>query len=327
MKCNKCGSIVGDNAKFCTKCGNDLRNQTLNDDGFIQEVPKNIEDDQSFLERLTSSKEFYPICWGVFIFIVLIGLICGINSINFSEFVKEKTTPKAENCEASNVKDIVIDIVKKNDYFYNDIDPDTISTVYLRYPAVTGYEKDIDKYHCTGQFVVESVYGGFKPLVNDYKNHYYSKFHSYYDLYDDKLTRNTTYVCDVKYSSQLSEGSTLVESTYCSSGGGWYDSGKSGKFSCDGEDCEPILIHKRDRENVEDTDVNTSTQNSNVSAGSNYNSSYTNNNYSPVSSTAPQPKPQLKPQNSLRESENAQNYDQIKQNNKKNIEDAENELF
>ena len=355
MKCNKCGNIVNDNVKFCTKCGNDLRvqNNTIcskcgsivseNEifcpecghklgEPFYQEKNNtselnDLEDTQSYLEKLISSREFYPICFGVLIFIVLIALICGFSTINFPEWIKEQTTPKALNCEAPDVKDLVVRIASKNDYFYNDIDSNTISKTYIRYPAITGYEKDIDKYHCTGQFVVESVSGGFKPSLMDYKNHYYNKFHSYYNDYEDKLTKNTQYVCNVKYSSQISEGQILVESNYCSSGGAWLDSGLQGSFSCEVDNCDPIMIHKKDRPSIDEMTYNSSNNSNDYSSSSGFNSSYSYNN-----SYTPQPTPNTsappKIQNSLKELENQQNYDQQKQNVvEKDIEDAENELF
>lgn len=307
MKCNKCGSIFDNTVKFCTKCGNNLQNQIDNicpacgamtdisevycsncgyflkeshaEENLNKEQLK-LENNNSLFERLANSKDFYPICLGIIIFTMLIALISGLCTTNIPELIKEKTTPKAPDCEAQTVKDLVISIVKKNDYFFKYIDPGTISKIYLRYPASTGYEKDIDKHHCTGQFVIESTYGGFKPTVNEYTNHYYNKFHSYLNLYEDKLTKNTTYICDVKYSSQLSEGQTLVESTYCSSSGGWFDTGNEGKFSCEAQDCDPIIIHKKDQEKVEDSINEDNTVNNN-----NKDSSYTDNAYSYINNS------------------------------------------
>jgi len=320
MKCNKCGNICDDNTKFCTKCGNALTEEYVQ--SFSEEAQnyngyEKREIPQSSLERFITSKEFFAICSVVFVVIVSIIIFSVMSTINLPKLIHETTTLKAENCEAETVKNLVVDIVKKNDYFYNDIDPDSISNVYLRYPATSGYENDIDKYHCTGQFVMESVYGGFKPTSATSDNHYYNKFHSYYDYYEDRLAKNTLYVCSVKYSSQLSEGRTLVESTYCSSGGGWFDSGTQGTFSCEGGDCEPIIIQKKDRSNIEDSSSSTSYQYTSENkslSDEDYNSSdaqsVENNNRS-----------------SFHSMENLQNAEQTKQNIIRDIEDAENELF
>lgn len=380
MKCNKCGSIFDNTVKFCTKCGNNLQNQIDNvcpkcgaitdiseaycsncgyflkeshteKENFNEEELK-FENNNTFFERIANSKDFYPICLGIIIFTMLIALISGLCTTNISELIKEKTTPKAPDCEAQTVKDLVISIAKKNDYFYKDIDSGSISKIYLRYPASTGYEKDIDKHHCTGQFVIESTYGGFKPAVNEYTNHYYNKFHSYLNLYEDNLTKNTIYICDVKYSSQLSEGQTLVESTYCSSGGGWFENGNEGKFSCEADNCDPIIIHKKDRENLEDNTTEDNTSSNDYNSSNNSNSSHAANTNLDITDNS-YPKPSTKPSmaqgkipepsqystgpssgtDSTSGAKYAPTFGSKLQNtfkefeNKKNIEDAEDELF
>lgn len=325
MKCNKCGNICDDNSKFCTKCGNDLanqRNESFSEIGSGLAEFKQAEV-RSLLEGVLASKRLISICAGIFI---LAGVIYGLHSLNLPKVFKEAITPKAENCESQVVKDLVIDIVKNNDYFYNDIDPDTISTIYLRFPATSGYEQDIDKYHCTAQFVMESIYGGFKPKAHDFSNRYYSKYHFYRNFNDEMLTTNTQYVCDVKYTSQLSEGSTLVNTTYCNSSGSWYESGKSGKFSCEGGNCEASPIYRKEQESMEDSN------DSYTESSSNDYNSYSEENYSyPTSNHDVAPQPKVKQKNeedSFHAIESNSNINNVKPNNvKRDIEEAEDELF
>ena len=310
MKCNKCGYKFNDDVRFCTNCGNKLSKNKKQ----FNSVAEKIQSLKVILENLENTIFFgkYRFIYvGIIVILIVIFLICLLSTINFTEIFKEITTTKALNCEDETIKDLVISIAKDNDYFYKDISADTISNVYIKYPAVTKYEQDIDRYHCTGQFVVESVYGGFKPTLNEYKNHYYNKFHRFGNTYNEiMITKNTKYVCNVEYTSQVSEGKSLVRSTYCSSGGGWFESGNQGTFSCESSDCEPIIIQKGDSSPVNKTTSNSIDTNNDYSSD-NYNSSYSyTNSYTPPT----QSQTVQKSQDSFEESENTNNIEQQRQN-------------
>lgn len=154
---------------------------------------------------------------------------------------------KAPNCESQIVKNMALDIVKKNDTYFESINPDTISKVYLKDTLATSYNKDIDKYSCKAQFVVESTDSGFYPKELDGSNVYSWNF-VYYDWDGLNMKKNTKYICDIEYSSQLLEGKPHVESSHCNSiiespdslFGIW----KIGNFSCEGENCRTILLKK-----------------------------------------------------------------------------------
>lgn len=137
---------------------------------------------------------------------------------------------KAKNCEDEVVKNMVLEIFKENDYYYKDIDKSTISSVSLQYPAITSYDKDIDKYSCTGVISMKSVGNGFKPIVYNDKNNYYSKISSIWN--NDTIKKYTNYKVNVTYYSQISENNILVQST-----------DYTGEFSCEGN-CEDIVNKK-----------------------------------------------------------------------------------
>ena len=170
--------------------------------------------------------------------IILLTLVIILMFLN-TGCIKKKTP----NCESQIVKNMALDIVKKNDWYYPDIAPNTISKVYLKYPAATKYDKDIDKYYCKAQFVVESTEEGFKP--SKIYDHYYLKSLMWFDNFIDKIEKNNLYICEIEYSSQISEGNILVESDHCSANDSYTTCliGKHGVFSCEGKDCEPITIN------------------------------------------------------------------------------------
>ena len=122
-----------------------------------------------------------------------------------------------------------------------------INKILSLFRNLTKYDKDIDKYFCKGQFVVESTDVGFKPKKNYDDNDYYN-YVKIYDWFNNglevtEIKKNTKYICEIEYSSQLSEGKTYVESDNCSNDAAYiFGLGKQGIFSCEGEDCEPIRL-------------------------------------------------------------------------------------
>jgi hypothetical protein len=151
---------------------------------------------------------------------------------------------KAKNCEDPTIKNMVIEIFKENSQYYASIDKNSIADITLLYPASLEYDKEIDRYSCSGTIEMKSGANGFKPILYDTKNEYYSLI---YNFWDNTLKEYTHYKTDVKYYSQISEGQILVQSTTN------YD--YVGNFNCDGP-CiltkDPTYIEKQTYKNEDD---------------------------------------------------------------------------
>ncbi len=145
-----------------------------------------------------------------------------INSLSNSYIVG-----RAKNCENTEVKNLVISIFKEYNEYYRDINKNSITEIALIYPAISSYDKDIDKYYCTGTIVMKSIPSGFKPVLYDYSNEYYRRSRS--DDYK-KLYKFDTYELNIEYESQISEGETLVRANVYG----------SNNFSCSYGICDKI---------------------------------------------------------------------------------------
>lgn len=254
--CPNCGAEILDDAKFCTSCGYNLENLDLKGDkskntGSIENnsaQEDNIRDNEMFKSRefMHTQEDFKANRKNNISKILLIGLI-GIIFVSLiipllrniipqlHNNIEESFKPKASNCEASATKDLVIQIFRDNNEYYKDIDPSSISSIELIYPAVTAYDKELDKYSCTGTLVMKSNKNGFIPSSFEYGNKYYDKINN--NWYDYKtLEKYTKYEVQLKYDTQISEGSLLVQTKDINQ-----------KFSCD-EACGRISNQKYQKE-------------------------------------------------------------------------------
>ena len=248
MKCNKCGSEIKENQKFCTNCGAIVpynincpncgstvssedsfcincgavlkRNVTSNNNS---EQNQSNSDDVDVLKIFLSGflKIALIICLVIFIFYLFILFrkdISYINDINNNYPRPSTFINKARNCEDSTVKDLVIQIFKENDATYLKVKPETVASVYLKYPAAISYDSSVDKYTCSGTVVVNAVKNGFrydydfmglvtKDLGYTYDSEDYTKEYNY-----------AGYECQVDYTSQISEGKILVSASSCGTG-------------------------------------------------------------------------------------------------------------
>ncbi|MBD5401294.1 hypothetical protein HDR58_00635 [bacterium] len=163
----------------------------------------------------------------------IIFLTVGCSKVSDNEFLNFITSNQAKSCEDPTIKNMVVEIFKENNPYYNSIDKSTISTISLLYPAVTEYDKSIDRYSCTGIIEMKSSNNGFKPREYDTNNSYYNYI---YDIWNslNTLKMYTTYKTKVTYYSQISEGQILVQAT----------TNYSSDFSCEGF-CEDIINPKR----------------------------------------------------------------------------------
>ena len=146
---------------------------------------------------------------GGFLFIVFAIVIAIYVSDNMPDM---DLKPKAPNCEALEVKELAVKIFKDNNPMYKSMDSKSIAEVVLKYPSLNGYDEAIDKYSCSGEIWVISNDPGFLPSSMESNNKLYNRIaheYSYYgeDWYWDRFTK---YVVPVEYTTQLSEGSTLV---------------------------------------------------------------------------------------------------------------------
>lgn len=235
MICKNCKKEIPDNSLFCEFCGEKVeQSENNNSEKNIKICPNcgNQNDLNSKFckncgfELKQNNKKIKNI--GCMIFLFIVTIVLAIFIFLPSDFITFE--PKAKNCEDSEVMDLVIELFKRNDRYFKDIDPDSISSIYIQYPAVTSYDKEIDKYFCDGHLVMES-YEGFRPTEYDYfSNSYYIKTNH---PLDTTFTKYTKYVCPVNYSSQISEGTTLVSSSTLSC-----------NFSCEG-DCTPLINYEK----------------------------------------------------------------------------------
>lgn len=144
------------------------------------------------------------------IFCTLIVIVFCSNACTFdnsSANITQQVFPKARNCEDNEVKNLVIEIFKENNEDYKNIDKSSISSLTLLYPAASNYDKNIDKYSCTGTIVMTSS-SGFLPTTYTNDNSYYNKIKNY----TKNITTFDMLKTNVEYSSQISEGNTLVQS-------------------------------------------------------------------------------------------------------------------
>ncbi len=220
-RCSECGAECAIDQKFCSECGYNMNMKKC------PECGKECELEQSFCtacgykfdaDKIDDNLKNKQSVNKTSIVIVSVLLFVFIAIIVIAFFVYYGSTPleedkvSAPDCEAEEVKELVVSIFNENNEYIKAIDKSSIAEIILRFPAVSGYDKSIDKYFCTGEVVVKSNSTGFLPLTMEYDNKYYSKIaHDYYyDSSENYWERYTTYVVPVEYTSQISEGSTLV---------------------------------------------------------------------------------------------------------------------
>lgn len=204
--CPNCGAEYTDNDVFCSKCGKEIEE---NKQDIIQPKKQNFANQNNTSDSETVELKVLTSLIGVFLFIVFAIVIAIYVSNNMPNM---DLKPKAPNCEALEVKDLAVSIFKDNNAMFKSIDPKSIAEVILKYPSLNGYDEAIDKYNCSGEIWVLSTDSGFLPLSMEYNNKLYNRIaheYSYYgeDWYWDRFTK---YVVPVEYTTQLSEGSTLV---------------------------------------------------------------------------------------------------------------------
>ena len=223
MYCPNCGKKFNtDNQNFCTNCGYKLDSNKLN----IEHSDKNSnsnDTEQKLIENSSNSDipkknnntinilKILLICFVITLLVLL--LVSFVFNVvpNLNTNVQDLWKPKAANCEATNTKDLVLQIFRDNNEYYNAIDPLSIASIELEYPAVTSYDKELDKYSCTGTIIMKSNENGFIPTLYDYNNKYYKKINNNWYNYET-LEKFTTYEVQNKYNTQISENNLLVQS-------------------------------------------------------------------------------------------------------------------
>lgn len=192
MRCNKCLHENEENALYCIKCGNKLNNN------HSYNHSTNSIGCGSIISLIF-------IALVVFLFVVI--FIDSTDDMSISPSVSHFIN-RAKSCEDSEVKNLVLQIFKENNRYYKSINKNSIKSLSLIYPAASRYDKDVDKYYCTGTIIMEANPSGFLPNLYDYSNDYYYLIHRY-----SGLIKYSTYKLNVEYESQISEGNTLVRST------------------------------------------------------------------------------------------------------------------
>lgn len=233
MKCPNCGNELNPNQKFCTKCGKEVPENIR----ILENVEKDrkLELQQKIIILLVALIVCFVVAFGAIHFI---GNRSDVDIPNENENNVEDNNNQifdnsARNCEDVDVKNLVLNIYKENDYYYKYIDPTSISKIYLASPVATKYERSIDKYSCKG-FVTLEAPNGFRPKKYEFSNNFYSKVHSYETIDNgvQVIQKTTKIQCPVTYSSQISEGQISVYSSYCN-GGSFYDNGNTDIFTYD----------------------------------------------------------------------------------------------
>ena len=128
------------------------------------------------------------------------------------------------NCESSDVKNIVIESFKENSEYYKSIDESSIGSITLMYPRAVDYNKDIGLYSCEGNIIIKATNSSFLPKDFNSSNLYYQYTTNFYNqvIHDTSMVHYNTYMVDVEYKTQISEGNLLVTS--------WFD---NEELSCD----------------------------------------------------------------------------------------------
>lgn len=233
MKCPNCGNELKPNQKFCTKCGEEVSENIR--------LMENVEKDR----KLELQQKIIILLVSLIVcFVVVVGVIHFIgnrsdvdipdeNENNVENDNNQIFDNSARNCEDVDVKDLVLNIYKENDYYYKYIDPTSISKIYLASPVATKYERSIDKYSCKAIVTLEAS-NGFRPKKYEYNNNFYSKVQTYETIDNgvQLIEKVNKIQCPVTYSSQISEGQVSVYSSYCN-GGSFYDNSDADQFTYD----------------------------------------------------------------------------------------------
>lgn len=205
-ECEKCGNKCKSDDLYCEQCGTKLPQliicpecQCNNDKENVYCINcgcklKNIKIDTGKKEKSNTS-----CLWLFFLFFIIIYL--GYFFIEKAPVPEEKI-----NCESQWTKDSVLEIFKKNNVDFKEIDESSVLSYSLELPITTSYAENIGRYECSGQIVVKSKAYGFRPNEFDYTNNFYN---NYSDAYPH------LYRCNVQYSVQKSEGNNVVYSSYC----------------------------------------------------------------------------------------------------------------
>jgi len=221
--CSACGKGCQDDDIFCKFCGAELEEKAISYSNKSKEESQNtnqnpeVQNNQfDFIKPYLKALVWLISVWFVISIVFALLKNFGVDLKKISEIFEEKIP----NCEASEVKELAINIFKQHNLWYKDIDPDSIASIILQYPAASGYNSNIKKWNCTGQIVMSSGTEGFIPKVLDSSNKYYSYYRGESEWIPDYgyvYAKNEyhTYECSIEYSSQISEGSTLVSATNC----------------------------------------------------------------------------------------------------------------
>lgn len=203
MNCPKCGKKINGNQNFCANCGESLQMQNF--------------------EKIKKEGQIAaPVKIILLIFVAITALttlLLNSKTLNIDPKETQSTIfskAKALSCEAYEVKFLAINIYKENDYFYKFIDENSIDNITLEVPMVTNYDDVADKYECKGVVTLKSQFG-FKPKEYNLENEFYNKINSNQVTQDGVkvLDKIIEIKCLVKYTSELIEDKTVVQSSFC----------------------------------------------------------------------------------------------------------------
>ncbi len=208
-KCPNCGAEIAKNDVFCSKCGQKVTNKNTADTDLYNKTIANVSSNQNDTDTDSVWLKVLLTLVSILLFVIF-AVVIGIYVVN--NLPEVNMGPKAPNCEAEEVKEIAASIFKENNEIYKAMDPKSVVSIVLKYPSLNGYDESIDKYNCSGEIWVMSAESGFLPSSTENNNKFYNRIaheYSYYgeDWYWDRYTK---YVVPVEYTTQLSEGSTLV---------------------------------------------------------------------------------------------------------------------